>query len=65
MQVRPGALVSPDLHAMVKHSLYLLSEGIDKTLATNKLDFASTAHLRACKSRIERMLDPELNEYGS
>ena len=60
---RPGTLLAPDLHAMVTHSLQTLADDIEVVLANGKLDFASEAHLRACTSRIERMLAPELTEY--
>jgi len=62
---RPGILVSPDIHAMVQHSLRLLTLRIDAVVATGKLDFATLAHLTSCKSRIERMLEPRLDEYGT
>lgn len=60
----PGLAVSPDIHAMVQYSLKKLHKQIEDVMATGKLDFASEAHLDACKSRIERMLAPELSEYG-
>ncbi len=59
----PGRVLSPDLHAMVKFSLQKLSADLDGVLKTGKLDFASEAHLSNCKSRIDRMLAPELKEY--
>jgi hypothetical protein len=62
---KPGQVISPDLHAMMTHSLQTLSGDIDKVLENGNLDFASEAHLSACKSRIERMLEPELKEYGN
>ncbi|MCC7291814.1 MAG: zinc-dependent metalloprotease [Phycisphaerales bacterium] len=61
---QPGSAISPDLHAMVQYSLKRTAADIDKILSANKADFASQAHLTACKSRIERMLAPELNEFG-
>jgi hypothetical protein len=65
---RPGAVLSPDLHAMVRYSVKELGDQIGETLKAigtdGKGDFASRAHLDACKSRIERMLAPELQEYG-
>jgi len=63
VRFQPGILLSPDLHAMVQHSLRKLGQGIDRTVATGKLDFASEAHLASCKSRIDRMLEPKLEEY--
>ena len=62
VRTAPGTLLSPDVHAMVTHSLQTLSGKIDRMLTDGKLDFASEAHLRASKSRIERMLEPDLNE---
>jgi hypothetical protein len=59
----PGTVLSPDLHAMVQHSLRRLNVQIGQTLAAGGLDFASESHMTSCKSRIERMLAPELNEY--
>jgi hypothetical protein len=59
----PGVLLSPDLHAMLEHSLRELSGQIEGVLAGQKFDFASTAHLKACKSRIDRMLAAELREF--
>jgi hypothetical protein len=64
VRVRPGLLLSPDLHAMVQYSLQNLSEEIGKMLDAGGMDFASRAHLSACQSRITRMLAPELDEYG-
>ena len=60
---RPGWVLSPDLHAMMTYSLQTLSDEIDEVLTNGKLDFASEAHLQACKSRIDRMLAPQLTEY--
>ena len=60
----PGLAVSPDIHAMVLYSLKTLNKQIEDVMNTGKLDFASQAHLDACKSRIDRMLTPELTEYG-
>ena len=65
VRVAPGGVLSPDLHAMVQFIMQKLSGEIDGVLETGKLDFASEAHLSACKSRIDRMLAPELKEYGS
>ncbi len=65
VRTKPGLVVTPDVHAMLTYSLESLKEDIEKTLGTGKLDFASRAHLSACKSRIERMLAPPLKEYGS
>ena len=66
VRTAPGTVLSPDLHAMVQASARRLGDGISKTLdkGGSSLDFASEAHLTACKSRIERMLKPELKEYG-
>lgn len=66
VRTAPGMLLTPDLHAMVAESARKLGEDIGKTLAKagTPLDFASQAHLAACQSRIERMLKPELKEYG-
>jgi hypothetical protein len=67
-RIAPGIVLSPDLHAMVQQCLRQLAEGIDNVLSdaatAGKLDFASKGHLNACKSRIERLLEPELEEYG-
>ncbi len=65
VRIPPGMLYSPDLHAMVQHSLRTLAAEIEQVQETGKLDFASDAHLTACRTRIERMLKAELNEYGS
>jgi hypothetical protein len=64
VRIQPGMVISPDLHAMVQHSLRQLNELIEKSLQNSGADFASTAHLTACKSRIDRMLAPELKEVG-
>lgn len=64
VRIPPGGVLSPDLHAMVRYSIQNLSKNIDEVLTTEKLDFASEAHLNASKSRIDRMLAPELREYG-
>jgi hypothetical protein len=60
---RPDTVLSPDLHAMVKYSLRQLADQLGEAIETGKADFASQAHLVACKSRIDRMLAPELDEY--
>jgi len=62
VRYRPGRLISPDLHAMLRYSLKQISDKIGKVMEAD-LDFASQAHLDACKSRIDRMLEPELSEY--
>jgi hypothetical protein len=49
---------------MVQQSLRDLSEQIGGVLKPGKLDFASRAHLESSKSRIDRMLAPELDEYN-
>ncbi len=64
VRIPPGGALSPDLHAMVKYTLQQLSGRLGEVLASEKLDFASKAHLSTCKSRIDRMLAPELEEYG-
>ncbi|MCH7872061.1 MAG: zinc-dependent metalloprotease [Planctomycetes bacterium] len=66
VRTSPGLLVSPDLHAMLQYSLATTLGQIESvsSKAGTKLDFASAAHLSACKSRIERMLAPQLREYG-
>ena len=64
VRIQPGVLLSPDLHAMVQHSLRQLNERIGKSLSGGELDFASAAHLTSCQSRVERMLAPELREIG-
>jgi hypothetical protein len=63
VRTRPGLFLSPDLHAMVWCSLGELGESLDKVLKRSTLDFASRAHLKTCKSRIDRMLAPELREW--
>jgi hypothetical protein len=64
VRIQPGLLLSPDLHAMVQHSLRRLADQLGQTLSTGKLDFASAAHVASSKSRIDRMLTPRLDEYG-
>ena len=61
----PGRIVSPDLHAMLTLNLRNLAEQIDLVLENGELDFASEAHLQACRTRIERILEAELPEYGT
>ncbi len=65
-QVPPGALMSADVHGMLRYAMTELSEQIGKTLAGaatsdggSRLDFASRAHLVDCKSRIDRVLDAQ------
>jgi hypothetical protein len=60
---RPGESVPPDIHAMLRYALQELSQQLGKTVQRGDLDFASRAHLDACKSRIDRMLSAELKEY--
>jgi len=64
VRTAPGMLVSPDIHAMLVQGLRDISGQLQKEIDSNKADFASQAHLTACKSRIDRMLSPELREYG-
>jgi hypothetical protein len=64
VRTRPGAVISPDLHAMVQNCLRNLSVDIGNVAMGGALDFASLSHLISCKSRIDRILEPELEEYG-
>jgi len=64
VRTSPGMLVSADIHAQLRQGLVDLSRNCENVLSTDKVDFASRAHLQACKTRIDRMLDPELREYG-
>ena len=64
VRVQPGVLLSPDLHALLQHSLRGLADRVGQTLAAGGLDFASEAHLTSSASRIERMLTPKLDEYA-
>ncbi len=64
VRMPPGWVLSPDLHAMVQSSLKKLATQINTTRTAAPLDFASEAHLASCQSRIERMLTPELKEFG-
>ena len=59
---KPGTVLSPDLHAMVQYSLQTLAKELNEAVKAGKADFASQAHLVSCKSRIDRMLAPELDE---
>lgn len=61
----PGRAVSPDVHAMLAHSLAELSHKLSGMVndVEGRLDFASRAHLTECKSRIDRMLSSELKEF--
>jgi len=63
----PGEMLPADLHAMVHYMLERLSSDLGNALEAGQgcLDFASRAHLSACKSRIDRMLSSELREYGT
>jgi hypothetical protein len=65
VRYRPGTMLPPDLHAMMQYSLQKLATNIGTVLNASgtKADFASLAHLSACKARIERMLTSELREY--
>jgi hypothetical protein len=64
VRTSPGLVLPPDLHAMVCHNLEELGKSIDDVLKKPDIDFASTAHLRTCKSRIERMMQAELREFS-
>jgi hypothetical protein len=64
VRIAPGMLMPADIHAMLQHSLRELKMEIEETLKSSRLDFASDAHLESCKSRIERILSPELREFG-
>ncbi|NUQ50572.1 MAG: zinc-dependent metalloprotease, partial [Phycisphaerae bacterium] len=59
---QPGRSVSPDIHAMLTLLARDLSDEIGQTLDAGRLDFASRAHLAACKSRIDRALSAQLPE---
>lgn len=59
---KPGQNLSPDLHAMLEHSLRKLGADLGGVAKSEKLDFASAAHLSACATRIDRILDAELGE---
>lgn len=59
---RPGAAVSADIHAMLTMLAKDLSDQIGGVLNDKSIDFASRAHLTACKSRIDRALSAELPE---
>jgi Met-zincin/Domain of unknown function (DUF5117) len=65
VRTAPGRVLPPDLHAMAQYSLARLKARIHQQLTKRgkKLDFASRAHLVSCRSRIERMLAPDLKEY--
>lgn len=64
VRTSPGLVLPPDLHAMVCHSLEELAKSIDEVLKKPNVDFASRAHLRTCKSRIDRMMQAELREMS-
>lgn len=66
VRMQPGMMLSPDLHAMLQHSLSELSRQIGEVLRQpgEPLDFASAAHLSTCKTRIDRMLSAPLEEYS-
>jgi hypothetical protein len=63
VRIPPGQVLSPDLHAMLRHSLQQLADQIHAVQESSAIDFASAAHLQECRSRIERMLTSELREY--
>lgn len=57
---RPGQLVSPDLHGMVRFTLRDISYTIGEALKDGaKIDLASKAHLFETKSLIDRTLDAD------
>lgn len=66
VRMPPGMILLPDLHAMMQQSLRKLSGQIAAVMEKPgpDLDFASQAHLTACRSRIDRMLAPRLEEYN-
>lgn len=64
VRMPPGWVLSPDLHAMMQNSLKRLAVQIGAARSATPLDFATDSHLAACQSRIERMLTPELKEFG-
>jgi hypothetical protein len=63
-RIAPGVAISPDLHAMIIRQMETLRNDIDRVLQTGKLDFASEAHLGTSRSRIQRILESEIPEYG-
>jgi hypothetical protein len=63
VRTAPGVLMPPDLHAMLQHSLRKLNVRVTELATAGGIDFASESHLASCKSRIDRMLAPELKEY--
>jgi hypothetical protein len=64
VRARPGTMISQDLHAMLQHAIRDLGERMEllASRSAGRMDFASQAHIAACKSRIERILKPELRE---
>jgi hypothetical protein len=58
-QAAPGSTMSADIQSMIREALRELNGKIDSVLAKSKPDFASRAHLRESKSRIERVLDAQ------
>jgi hypothetical protein len=64
VRMKPGLVLSPDLHGMLQYLLTDLSKQIDALLKQPgpTLDFASAAHLTTCKSRIDRILSAPLEE---
>ncbi len=48
---------------MMQYALKKLSGQLAEVIEAEKADFASQAHLVSCKSRIDRMLAPKLDEY--
>jgi hypothetical protein len=65
VRMRPGSMLSPDIHAMLQEQLRSLRGQIQKVLsqAASPIDAVSRGHLQACSSRIERILAPQLREY--
>ena len=59
VQSQPGRTMSPDIQAMMRESLRELSDKIDGVLTNGKPDFATRAHLRDSKSRIDRVLNAQ------
>ncbi|MCO6438108.1 MAG: zinc-dependent metalloprotease [Phycisphaerae bacterium] len=64
VQYRPGVVLSPDLHAMVRQVLLDLKGDVERVLAVDGLDFPSRAHLESCRFRIDAVLNPKFQERG-
>lgn len=62
VRYRPGDLLSPDIHALIRQVLLNLKGDLEKVLTVQGLDLSSRAHLESCHFRIDAVVNPRFEE---